>query len=88
MQPRNVHHYSGGDLFEIAATYAYHIAEAQAYIDGNKRTAIASALVFLECNGVDTTGIEPMELYQSMIDISVHLLDREGLGEKLRELFG
>jgi len=88
MQPRNVYHYLGGDLFGIAAAYAYHIAEAQACIDGNKRTAIASALVFLECNGVDTTKIDPMDLYQPMIDVSSHLLDREGLAGRFRELFG
>jgi death-on-curing protein len=87
MQPRNVHHYLGGDLFEIAAAYAYHIAEAQACLDGNKRTAVACALIFLECNGVETTAINPMELYQPIIDISAHRLDRKGLAERLRELF-
>jgi death-on-curing protein len=87
MQPRNVYHYLGGDLFEIAAAYAYHIAEAQAYLDGNKRTAIACALVFLECNGIETTRIDPMDLYQPMIDISARRLDREGLAERLRQLF-
>jgi len=88
MQPRNVYHYLDGDLFEIAAAYAYHIAEAQACLDGNKRTAVACALVFLECNGVRTTGIDPMDLYQPMIDISAHRLDREGMAKRLRELFG
>ncbi len=88
MQPRNVFHYLSGDVIEIAAAYAYHIAEAQAYLDGNKRTAIACALVFLECNGVETTRIDPMELYQPMIDISAHRLDRTGLARKFRELFG
>jgi death-on-curing protein len=88
MQPRNVYHYLRGDLFEIAAAYAYHIAEAQACLDGNKRTAVASALLFLECNGINTTGIDPMELYQPMIDISAHRLDREGMAKRLRELFG
>ncbi|MBX3743285.1 MAG: type II toxin-antitoxin system death-on-curing family toxin [Akkermansiaceae bacterium] len=87
MQPRNVFHYLGGDLFDISAAYAYHIAEAQACIDGNKRTAIASALIFLEINGVDTTAIDPMELYQPMIDVSAHLLDREGLANLFRRLF-
>lgn len=87
MQPRNIYHYLDGDLFEIAAGYAYHIAEAQACIDGNKRTAVACALVFLECNGIETTNIDPMELYQPMIDISAHRLDREGLAERFRSLF-
>ena len=38
--------YRNSDVFEIAATYAYHLAESQAFLDGNKRTAIASALIF------------------------------------------
>ncbi|MCW1915954.1 type II toxin-antitoxin system death-on-curing family toxin [Luteolibacter sp. GHJ8] len=87
MQARNVYHYLRGDLFEIAAAYAFHIAEAQACIDGNKRTAAASALIFLECNGVDTTRIDPMKLYQPMIDISAHRLDRAGMAKVMRELF-
>jgi death on curing protein len=88
MQPQHVHHYLNGDLYEIAAAYAFHIAEAQAYLDGNKRTAIASALIFLELNGIETTGIDPMELYAPMIKIANGELDRAGLGEQMRGLFG
>lgn len=47
----------GGDelyptLIEKAARLAYGIAEAQAFIDGNKRTAWLVTVVFLELNGV------------------------------------
>lgn len=38
--------YGRGDVFDVAAAYAFHIGEAQAFFDGNKRTAIASALTF------------------------------------------
>ncbi len=31
-------------LFQMAAAYAFHIAENQPFIDGNKRTALAAAL--------------------------------------------
>jgi death on curing protein len=34
------------NLFEMAAAYAFHIAENQPFLDGNKRTALVSALVF------------------------------------------
>jgi death on curing protein len=51
----NTYYYGRGDLFDIAAAYAYHLAEAQAFLDGNKRTAVASALTFLEANGVYRT---------------------------------
>ena len=32
------------DLWEQAAAYAFHIAENQPFIDGNKRVAVAAAL--------------------------------------------
>ena len=37
---QNVYHYGGGDICEIAAAYAYHLAESQAWFDGNKRTGL------------------------------------------------
>jgi death-on-curing protein len=39
-------------LFEMAAAYAFHIAQNQPFLDGNKRTAHHAALVFLDLNGV------------------------------------
>jgi death-on-curing protein len=68
-QSRNVYYYARGDLFDVAAAYAFHISEAQAFVDGNKRTAIAAALVFLESNGV-TLPSETRRLYNAMIGIS------------------
>jgi death on curing protein len=38
----NSYYYGGDDLFGIAASYAFHIAQAQAFLDGNKRTAAAA----------------------------------------------
>ncbi|MGI8735408.1 MAG: type II toxin-antitoxin system death-on-curing family toxin [Pyrinomonadaceae bacterium] len=35
-----------------AATYAYHLTQAHAFIDGNKRIAAAITETFLETNGV------------------------------------
>ena len=34
--------------YGMAAAYAYHIAENQPFIDGNKRTAVVAALSFLD----------------------------------------
>lgn len=33
---QNTYFYGGGDYFDIAATYAFHIAQAQGFLDGNK----------------------------------------------------
>ena len=44
---RNTFHYASGDVFDVAASYAFHLAESQAFIDGNKRTGVVAAMVFL-----------------------------------------
>ena len=85
-QPQNIYFYAQGDLCEIAAGYAYYIAEAQAFLDGNKRTAIGAALAFLESNGV-TTYTATMELHEAMIAIAEKRLSREELAGLLRRMF-
>ena len=44
---KNTYFYGAGDEYDIAAAYAFHVAESQAFLDGNKRTAVACALTFL-----------------------------------------
>jgi death-on-curing protein len=85
-QPQNVYVYGDGDLYEIAAAYAFHIAESQAYFDGNKRTGVQAALDFLEINGVDTTPLPELETYEAMIRVANHQLDRSGLAAFFREV--
>lgn len=40
-------------ISEQAAAYLYHIVKNHPFIDGNKRTGLACALVFLEINGYE-----------------------------------
>jgi death-on-curing protein len=82
---RNAYFYGQGDLFDVAAAYAYHLAEAQAYLDGNKRTAMLAAIVFLGANDVIISKNTDI-LYQAMIDIANHKLDKAGLAEIFRRL--
>ncbi len=86
----NTAFYAGGDMFDVAATYAFHIAEAQAFLDGNKRTAIAAALTFLALNHPmpRPTSATLDTLYAAMIAIARHELDKAGLAALLRRLFG
>jgi len=37
----------------MAAAYAYHICQNHPFVDGNKRVALASSLVFLDINGYE-----------------------------------
>ena len=77
--------YLHADLFSMAAAYAFHIAESQSFVDGNKRTGLNAALVFLLINGwqvLDSDG----RLYDAMIAIAVHTLDKPGLAKLFEEL--
>ncbi len=84
---QNAHFYGSEDLFGIAATYAYHIAQAQAFLDGNKRVAVAVALLFLAGNGIH--GVPDADrLYDGMIGIAERRLTKRDLAQLFRELFG
>lgn len=43
--------YLHADVFEMAAAYLYHIVQNHPFVDGNKRTGLLAALVFLDLNG-------------------------------------
>ncbi len=85
----NTHFYGNGDFYDIAAAYAFHIAEAQGFVDGNKRSAIGTALTFLGLNGI--TSVQErghdLRLYDAMIAIADKRLDKAGLAALFRELF-
>ncbi|MBX9769896.1 MAG: type II toxin-antitoxin system death-on-curing family toxin [Candidatus Obscuribacterales bacterium] len=44
--------YLHADIFEMAAAYVFHLSQNQPFLDGNKRTASASAIVFLKLNKI------------------------------------
>jgi death on curing protein len=72
-------------LFTMAAAHAFHVAENQPFLDGNKRTGLSAALVFLRINGYRV--VDPEEtLYEAMIAIAEHRMDKVGLAETLRQL--
>jgi len=41
------------DLVEIAAAYLFYICKNHPFVDGNKRTAMMAAIVFLRLNGIE-----------------------------------
>lgn len=73
------------DLFHMAAAYAFHIAENQPFVDGNKRTGLNAALLFLDINGWLVSDPN-LRLYDAMIALSSRALDKRGLADLLREL--
>ena len=77
--------YLHGDIFEMAAAYAYHICMNHPFIDGNKRTALVVALVFLDFNGIDIE--DPDEtLYNAMMSVAAGKKRKDFLADIFRNL--
>ncbi len=55
-RPRNAAAYSGVPLLSLGCLLMVAVAEAQAFVDGNKRTGMAAGLYFLERNGLFFNG--------------------------------
>ena len=79
----NRHYYEDADLVTCAATYAYHLTQAHAFIDGNKRIAAAITEVFLETNGGQLMMTDE-ELVQLFLDIASGVLNRDEVERWLR----
>jgi death on curing protein len=73
------------DVFEMAAAYAFHICQNHPFIDGNKRAALASALVFLDLNGIDVQDPEG-RLYPAMMEMASGQTGKAEFTEVLRNL--
>jgi death on curing protein len=62
------------DLADLAAGYLVGFARAQGFIDGNKRTGLACALVFLDINRAPLH-VEPIELLALTAEVAVGRAD-------------
>jgi death-on-curing protein len=75
------------DPVEVAAAYLFYLCRNHPFIDGNKRTALATCLVFLSENGllpVETLDADAWE--QLTLDVAASHLDREETTVRLRKL--
>lgn len=73
------------DIYEMASAYAFHICQNHPFFDGNKRAALAVALVFLEINGISI--IDPKgQLFKAMIEMASGKLGKKDFAKLLRQL--
>jgi len=78
------------DPLDIAAAYLFYLCRNHPFVDGNKRVALASCLVFLRTNNeltdLDLPGrdIDAWEAF--IIDLASARIDREQTAQRLREL--
>jgi death-on-curing protein len=82
-RPRNLMAYKDTDAFGLAAAYAYGICRNHPFIDGNKRTALMAAYVFLRMNGhiLTASEVEAVSIFLRLADGS---LTEKGLAEWFR----
>jgi death-on-curing protein len=71
------------DLFDLAAAYAFGLAAAHGYADGNKRTAWMVCVAFLDLNGYAVTG-PAIEKFQAVRELVQHQLSEEHFAKLFR----
>jgi death-on-curing protein len=75
------------DAIEIATAYLFYICRNHAFIDGNKRTALASCLVFLQTNDLLPSAKLPIDEWEELVlDVASSKIDREQTTRRLRKL--
>jgi death on curing protein len=73
------------DTVEIAAAYLYYLCSNHPFVDGNKRVALGSCLVFLELNGYQP--VPDREDWENLtLAVAAGLLNREKITATLRKL--
>ncbi len=78
------------DVVEVAAAYLFYLCSNHPFVDGNKRTALAACLVFLEANGrfpdVDRPGREIDAWEALVLDVAASRVQRNEATRRLRSL--
>lgn len=73
------------DVCEMAAAYAFHLCQNHPFVDGNKRVALASALVFLELNDISLSDPKGT-LKDAMLQVASGKMSKQELTRLFRGL--
>ncbi len=73
------------DLVDIAAAYLFYLGRNRLFFDGNKRTAMAAAIVFLRLNGF-APAADSEDWERLVLDVVSGQIDREQTTRWLRKL--
>ena len=75
------------DPIEIAAAYLYYLCSNHPFVDGNKRAALATCLVFLSENGLlENEELDAEDWENLTLAVAASLLTREQITATLRKL--
>ena len=75
------------DPLELAAAYLFYLCRNHPFVDGNKRTALATCLVFLSENGLLPDEELDADAWERLtLDVAAGRLDRAQTTARLRKL--
>lgn len=83
-RPQNKWSYGETDLAALAAAYAFGVARNHPFVDGNKRAAFLSIVVFLGLNGIDFLADEA-EALTIIQDLAAGTVNEDGLTRWIRD---
>jgi death on curing protein len=83
-RPLNKFSYGETNLAALAAAYAFGIARNHAFVDGNKRAAFASIIVFLGLNGIDFD-VAPEAATAIILGLAAGEIDEDGLARWIED---
>ncbi len=72
-------------LFEMAAAYLFHIVKNHPFLDGNKRTGAAAAIIFLKLNGVEIESDEA-GLVEITLAVATGQADKTRIADFFRDI--
>jgi death-on-curing protein len=72
-----------GSMEEVAAAYLFYLCRNHPFVDGNKRVALGSCLLFLRLNGLEPTPDGPA-WEELTLDVAASKLDRDQTTRRLK----
>ena len=83
-RPLNKWHYEHADLAQLGAAYAFGLARNHAFVDGNKRIAFMSTMVFLRKNAIRFAP-DPAHATAMMMSLAAGEVSEESLTRWMRD---
>ncbi len=75
------------ETVEVAAAYLFYLCRNHPFIDGNKRTALATCLVFLSENGLLSQEKLDADIWEQLVlDVAASRIDREETTKRLAKV--
>ena len=86
-RPQHLWNYESPDVHDLAAAYAYAIANNHPFVDGNKRAAFIAAFTFLIDNGIEPPE-DPAQATVMMLRLADKTVKESQYAKWLRENSG